>query len=1578
MKGKHKKLAMLLLACTLSIGVIGMAAGCKKPDTPPAGDPVTVTLSESEISLDKYDTYQLAADVTGGGSVTWASSDTDIVMVDSNGLLTAVEVGTATITASAGDASDTCAVTVVLSEVAPVLVVDETEISVEKDGQYTLSASVYWKGDPVTGASYTWTASSGADVASVAEAGEGSFTVSGLKVGTAVYTVSTTVHELVLTETVTVTVVNSDIRFEFGDAYTFDKDEHAYRTEMKLSLTDTPSAQPIDVAVYDNDDLVQSPGLEWTVEDESVVSEENGVLTAIAAGETRLSASYDGVQVSILATVSLQEVTLSDHLGQIERLDGTGTAQVTLESDLAGTIQKAYFADGTDVLAVGGVSGKTLTLEKAKLPKYDEDMGDDVQFTVETDKAIYLCTVDLYTQIIDDATELNGFVVLGESVYAEENAANNTRHYGGYFILGDDIDYDHALYMLDDTDNATRVFYGTFDGKNHVISNMGTDSSGAIGSMGLFQNLGDGAVVRNIAFENLARTSGVQYGALIARYTEKRDDRVTIENIYIHVNKVYSAVTAGQWNSIILNGGGWNWTNIAPLSNLTVRNVVICADEFAEGPGETSVLGHVEVNGGGIQNVYTYGIGSVPINYNDSEFVRNASDVFGAYASRADMVAAENDYSGFYAAENDGFWTEFNGLPYPARLAETQAMVTFTVDGDVYAEQIVNKGTDMTLPDSPVKDGYAFVGWALGDSETAYDFAANGYEVNDDMSFTALWMQAVESANVGEAEVVTSVLTPGFDTATVGGYTQSYTIDISDVKDSVSGDLTQLIVGTHTYTNNFSYADGIITVSHAPEIGDYGYTNFTAVFAGDPDPISVTGQILFITLKISDPDEFRSFLRIGENIYAEENTVNGTRRTGGYFVLDQDIDFAHGQYMMYEASGRTFYGTLDGRGHVIKDLGPADVDTTGAISYVGLFERFGDGAVVRNIAFENFSRNSGMNYSSVFAASLERSDDHVTLENIYLHFTKLFYANNAGDWSSILLNGHWNWANIEPFSNVKVNNIIICADEMGGGSGTTDIFGHFEKNSTNIQNVYAYGLGNIMISKNDDKTDRNAKKDIFALYATREDMIAAAPERDFSDFYAAEADGFWVEDADGLPYPARLAELLATVEFVVDGETYDSQTIEKGETFTLPQEPTKEGYAFIGWALGDGDTAYDFDGNGYTANDDMTFTALWEAAAESSIVSEAEVVTSVLTPGFDTATAGGYAQSYTIDVSDIAESISGTLTALTVGEKEYSTGIGYADGTITVSHALAIGDYGYQNYTAVFENEGETLYVTGQVLFITLKISDFDEFTSFLRIGENVYAEENASEGTRHTGGYFVLDQDIDFAHQKYMMWEADGRIFYGTLDGRGHVVKDLGPTDTTQGALSYAGLFQCFGDGATVRNIAFENFSRNSGMNFSSVFASSLENSGAHVTLENIYIHFTKLFYASKEGEQSSILLNGGWNWANIAPFSNVKVNNIIICADEMGSGSGTTDIFGQFAKDSANIQNVYTYGLGNITLSKNDDRTSGSDGDVFGLYAAKSDMIAAANDYADFYAPEADGFWAEDSDGLPYPAGLSETATA
>ena len=361
---------------------------------------------------------------------------------------------------------------------------------------------------------------------------------------------------------------------------------------------------------------------------------------------------------------------------QIERLDGTGTAQVTVESDLAGVIQKAYFADGTDVLAE--VSGKTLTLEKEKLPKYDEDMGEDVPFTVETDKALYLCTVDLYTQIIDDVTEFNNFINVGMSVYAQENAEYNTKHYGGYFILGSDIDFEHGLYMLDDADNATRVFYGTLDGRGHVVKDLGpedTKTQAAITYAGLFQCFGDGAVVRNIAFENFSRNSGMGYSSMFASSLESSDAHVTLENIYLHITEVFYASSASDWSSILLNGH-WNWANIEPYYNVKVNNIIICADNVGGGSGTTDIFGQFAKNSTNVQNVYTYGLGNIKISKNDDKTDRNAlKDIFALYATREDMIAAapERDFSDFYAEEADGFWTEVDGLPYPAKLDQVSA-----------------------------------------------------------------------------------------------------------------------------------------------------------------------------------------------------------------------------------------------------------------------------------------------------------------------------------------------------------------------------------------------------------------------------------------------------------------------------------------------------------------------------------------------------------------------------------------------------------------------------------------------------------------------------------------------------------------------------------------------------------------------------------------------------------------------------------------------------------------------------------------------------------------------------------------
>lgn len=80
-------------------------------DPAPPADPVVITLDKTDLALTVGETAVLTA--SGAEGITWASSDEAIAKVDENGKISAVDVGSATITASAnGAASAVCVVTV--------------------------------------------------------------------------------------------------------------------------------------------------------------------------------------------------------------------------------------------------------------------------------------------------------------------------------------------------------------------------------------------------------------------------------------------------------------------------------------------------------------------------------------------------------------------------------------------------------------------------------------------------------------------------------------------------------------------------------------------------------------------------------------------------------------------------------------------------------------------------------------------------------------------------------------------------------------------------------------------------------------------------------------------------------------------------------------------------------------------------------------------------------------------------------------------------------------------------------------------------------------------------------------------------------------------------------------------------------------------------------------------------------------------------------------------------------------------------------------------------------------------------
>ena len=139
-------------------------------------------MNSSSTTLNVGQTQTLTATVTPSNAtdktVSWSSSDATIAYVDSYGTVRAISAGTATITATAGEVSAECIVTVVVPATSVSL--NKTELILEKGKSETLTATV--SPSNATDKTVTWTTSD----ASVATVENG--VVRAIKVGTATIT----------------------------------------------------------------------------------------------------------------------------------------------------------------------------------------------------------------------------------------------------------------------------------------------------------------------------------------------------------------------------------------------------------------------------------------------------------------------------------------------------------------------------------------------------------------------------------------------------------------------------------------------------------------------------------------------------------------------------------------------------------------------------------------------------------------------------------------------------------------------------------------------------------------------------------------------------------------------------------------------------------------------------------------------------------------------------------------------------------------------------------------------------------------------------------------------------------------------------------------------------------------------------------------------------------------------------------------------------------------------------------------------------------------------------------------------
>ena len=275
---------------------------------PPEVKPEKIELSHETLSLEKGESVTIMATVmpedATDKTITWASSDEAVATVNAEGKVTAVALGEATVTATCGEVSTYCTVTVVATPAESITISQET--ATLKVGE-TVELTATVMPEDATDKTVSWTSSDEA-VATVDAEGK----VTAVALGEA--TISATCGEVSTYCTVTVVATPAE-------SITISQETATLKVGETVELTAT-------VMPEDATDKTVS----WTSNDEAVATvDAEGKVTAIALGEATVTATCGEVStyctVTVVATpaesITISQETATLKVGETVELTAT-------------------------------------------------------------------------------------------------------------------------------------------------------------------------------------------------------------------------------------------------------------------------------------------------------------------------------------------------------------------------------------------------------------------------------------------------------------------------------------------------------------------------------------------------------------------------------------------------------------------------------------------------------------------------------------------------------------------------------------------------------------------------------------------------------------------------------------------------------------------------------------------------------------------------------------------------------------------------------------------------------------------------------------------------------------------------------------------------------------------------------------------------------------------------------------------------------------------------------------------------------------------------------------------------------
>ena len=569
------------------------------------------------------------------------------------------------------------------------------------------------------------------------------------------------------------------------------------------------------------------------------------------------------------------------------------------------------------------------------------------------------------------------------------------------------------------------------------------------------------------------------------------------------------------------------------------------------------------------------GSGNATVNHG-SEYTYNLSAVYGYglpdnVTIVIDGVPLEDGYT--YHKESGVITISADKITGNVGISASGVIKTYTVsfnsNGGSTVEAVkVNHGEKVTAPKAPTKNGYAFAGWYVG--ETAYDF---NKAVTADVALTAKWnaieytISYVLNGGTNADDAITTFTVESDEITLLAPTREGYSFDGWYNAETGGEEVTVIEAGS----------TGNITLYARWTVNRYSVTLNGANVSGSGNGEAEHGAIYTYKLSAvngySLPDDVT--IMIGDNLLEygySYDKASGVITIEAGRITDDVVISANGVINTYTVTFNTDGGSAvqsqtvaHGDKAAMPERAPEKDGYKFAGWYVGETEfKFDETEITENITI------TAKWVINTYTVSFN-SDGGSTVEEITVNHGEKVTAPEAPTKDGYAFAG-WYVGDIAYDFNTAVTADVALTAKWNA-----------------IEYTISYVLNG----------GTNADDAVTTFTVESGEITLLAPTREgysFDGWYNAETGGEEVTVIEAgsignITLYARWTTESHTVSFNSDGgSTVEEITVNHGEKVTAPKVPTKDGYAFAGWYVGD--IAYDFN-TAVTA--DVELTAKWDA-----------------------------------------------------------------------------------------------------------------------------------------------------------------------------------------------------------------------------------------------------------------------------------------------------------------------------------------------------------------------------------------------